>query len=455
VKVGSGVKARGRWSPSAAQLAVASFLALAFVGSLVLAMPICHTAVPHHYLDDLFVATSATCVTGLATVDLGATYTPFGLVVVMTLMQAGALGYMTMFSLGVLLAGRRLSLRDRMQLQEATELPGLTGIASHIRDIARLLLVAEAIGAALLATQTVPDLGWGRGLFAAVFYAVGAPTNAGFSFFADGFVRWSGNPVVLLTVAALTIYGGLGYTVVREAIDRYWHHKPPTVRWMPLVRIVGWSTGILLVVSTVALWALEHANARTLGPMPFATQWLDAFFMAVQTRSGGFNTVDVGAMTGPSLILIIGLMFVGTGPGGTGGGIKLTTVAILLAIVASAIRADEDVNLPLLRRRVEPATARKAVAAVVLSLVATAVATFAIATTEALPLLPVLFEVTSAFGTTGLSMGVTSQLHAPAKAILIAMMLAGRVGLLTLTLALFPAARKPPVRYAEESVLVG
>jgi trk system potassium uptake protein TrkH len=445
-----------RWAPSAAQIVILSFLAFVLVGGLLLWLPICHVgAKPHAFIDDLFTSTSAVCVTGLTTIDVGTSYSPVGLLVLMGLIQVGGLGYMTMFSLGLLLAGKRLSLRDRLKLQEATEQPGLAGLASHVRGIVRLMLVAEATGMLLLATQTVPEFGWGKGLFYAAFFAVCAPNNAGFSMFPDGLARWQGNPVFLLTICGLIVFGGLGYNVVRELLNRHLHRCPPQVRWTPLIRIVLTSTVVLLATTTIALWGLEHSNARTLGPMAPGVQWLNAFFMAVQPRTSGFNSINTGEMTVPSLLIMIPLMFIGTGPGGTGGGIKLTTFVVLLAIVRAAVRGEDDVVMPFLRRRVEPEVARKAVAAVVLSVALVGTATWAIAVVEPLPMLPILFEVTSAFGTAGLTMGITGQLHDPSKLILIAVLLAGRVGTLTIALALFPTTHRSLVRYAEEPLLVG
>jgi trk system potassium uptake protein TrkH len=446
---------RARWAPSAAQIVVFSFLMLIVVGTGLLSLPLAHSVVPHHAVDDLFTAASAVCVTGLMTVDTSAVYSPFGQVVIMLLIQAGGLGYMTMFSLGLMLAGKRLSLRDRLNLQEATEQPGLEGLAAHVRGILQIMLVAEGVGALVLATQTVPEFGWGRGLFLAAFYAISGPTNAGISIFPDGLVRWQGNPVFLLTLAALVIFGGLGYNVVRELVNRLVYRKPPQVRWDPLIRIVLWSTGILLVLTTLALWAMEHANPHTLGPMAPATQWLNAFFMAVQPRSSGFNSIDVAAMTRSSLLLMALLMFIGTGPGGTGGGIKLTTAVVLVATIVAAMRGERDVTMPLLRRRVPEETVRKAIAALLLSAFLVTAAVYAMAALEPQPELAIVFEVVSAFGTSGLSMGITGHLHEPSKLILVIVMLAGRVGMLTIALALFPMTHRSAVRYAEESLLVG
>lgn len=443
------------WSLGGAQVALVGYVAAILVGTALLALPFSRAGAPHHWVDDLFTATSAVCVTGLMTIDLGTSYSPLGMAVIAALIQAGGLGYMMIYSVAMILVGKRLSMRDRLKLQEVTERPGLAGLLSHVQGIVTLMVAVEALGMIVLATQTVPEFGWGPGLGMAGFFAVCAPNNAGFSMFPDGLARWQGNPAFLLTLAALTVFGGLGYTVARELVRRFVYRQPPEIRWNPLIAIVLGSTAVLLVGGTAALWAIEHANPRTLGPMGFAAQGLNAFFMAVQPRTCGFNSIDTGSMAQPSLLLLVLLMFVGTGPGGTGGGLKLTTIVVLLASVWAVARGQGDVTLPGLRRRVADGVVHKATATLVLSLAFVGAATYAIAALEPLPLQPILFEVVSAFSTAGLSMGITGQLGVASKLILVLTLLVGRLGTLMLLLAMFPSRRPSAVRYQEEHLTVG
>jgi len=439
---------------STAQLVLCGFSAIIVVGTAFLSLDVCHRGGSHALVDDLFTATSAVCVTGLMPFDLATRFSLIGQIGVLILIQLGGLGYMTLYTLSMLLVGRRLSLRDRLSLREATGQPTLGGLVGYVRGIVIMDLVAESAGFVLLATQTVPEVGWGRGLYQALFYAVCAPNNAAFSLRPDGVAHWSGNAVFLLTLAALTILGGLGYNVVHELIRRLRRHEADP-RWNALISIVLGLSGFLLVSTTCALWGFEHANPRTLGPLGPVQQWLNAFFMAVQPRTSGFNSIDTGSMSPASLFLMIPLMFVGTGPGGTGGGIKLTTVAILTAAVWAIVREQEDVNLPRLKRRVSDISVRKALTLLCLSLAVVATASFAIVAIEPLPPLAVLFEVVSAFGTVGLSMGITPHLSVASKVVLIAVLLIGRIGPVMVVAAFWAPRRRTAFRYAEEPLMVG
>lgn len=444
----------GERSLSTSQLVLLGFSAIILVGAAFLSLDVCHRGGPHAMVDDLFTATSAVCVTGLMPLDLGSRFSFFGQVVVLVLIQLGGLGYMTLYTLSMLIVGRRLSLRDRLSLREAADQPRLGGMRRYVLSIIVMDLIAEGIGWLILSTQTVPEYGWKTGLYRALFFAVCAPNNAGFSMLSDGVAHWRTNPVFLLTVSGLIIFGGLGYNVVHELARRLTGREPDP-RWSALVGIVLVATAALLVSTTLALWGFEHANPRTLGAMASFDQWTNAFFMAVQPRTSGFNSLDPGAMTTASQFLMIPLMFVGTGPGGTGGGIKLTTLAILAAAVWAMVRDQEDVNLPGLKRRVSDNTVLKALAVLCLSLATVALASFLLIAIEPLPPLAVLFEVVSAFGTVGLSLGITPHLSVASKVVLIAVLLIGRIGPVMVVAAFWAPRRRTAVRYAEEPLMVG
>lgn len=437
-----------------AQIVALSFVGLVLCGALALALPIARQGAPHHFLDDLFTATSAICVTGLMTLDLGTRYSPVGMAIVACLVQIGGLGYMSAVTLAMVLVGKRISLRDRLNLAEATDQGGLKGLRQHVLQIARLTLMAEFLGSVLLATRTIPLFGWPAGLGLAVFFAVCAPNNAGFSPFPDGLARWQNDPVFLLTICVLIIFGGLGYNVVRELMAQA-RGLLPDRRWTSLVRIVVPATAVLLLFATVAIWLLESANPRTLGPMPLAQQGLNAFFMAVQPRTAGFNSIDTSAMRELSQLLMIPLMFVGTGPGGTGGGIKLTTLVVLLATLRAVRQGRHEVVLTRLKLRIDQETVYKAVAVLLLSLGVVMLVSFAIAAMDPLPFDAILFEVVSAFGTAGLSLGITPHLSAFSKLVIIFTLLAGRIGPLMILLAVFPSSQRSELRYPEETLMLG
>lgn len=431
-----------------------SFLTLILAGTLLLRLPFAHQSGTSHWLDDLFMATSAICVTGLATVDPQATYTLFGELVLMGLVQIGGLGYMTLLTLSLVMVGQRLSLRDRVNFQSATDQPGLSGLAGFILNIARFTLAIEAIGFLFFCLHTVPRLGWGRGMYEAAFHVVMAFNNAGFMLYPEGALRWQGQPYVLGIVMALVVVGGLGYPVNQELMLRL-TRRGRRPQWDALVFVVLVTTAIMLLVPGLLIWLFEHANPRTIGPMPGLHQFLNAFFMAAQPRSSGFTALPLEALTPQSLLLLMALMFIGGAPGGTAGGIKVTTAVVLVAAVASAIRGRRDTTLLGMRRRVSDAVVRKALAVLVLSLGFVFLVTLLLLATEPLPLTPILFEAISAIGTVGLSLGVTPQLSDAGKLIVSAAMLIGRVGVVMVMLAIFSGRTTSAVRYPEEPMLVG
>lgn len=439
---------------NAAQLVVLAFVSLTLVGSFLLGLPVCQ-ATPHPWIDDLFMAASAVSTTGLSPADLRSMYTPFGQLVVTALLQVGGLGYMTLFTFGLILVGKRLSMRDRLRLQETLEEPGLAGAAEFVLSIVRFTLLMEGVGFLLLSLRTVPEFGWREGLFVAMFHAVAAFNNAGFPLLPEGAAHWRYDPFFLLVLAALSIVAGLGFAVNRELVHRWVQHQPPKPRWNLLIGVVlGMTTG-LLAVTTMLYWAAEATNPRTLGAMALPWQLLNAFFMAAQPRSTGFNTIDVGAMTEVSQLWSIVLIFIGGGPGGTASGVKVTTVAVVLAAIWSTLRGREEVGFYHLKRRIEPETVRKAFAVVILSGAWVVLVAGLMTLVEPHAFFPVVFEAFSAFGNAGLSMGITGQLTMVSKLMMVVTMLVGRIGILTIFLALLPERRPPRVRYAEEPILVG
>lgn len=443
------------WQLNPSQVVLITFFAFILLGALLLALPWAHVGAPHKWVDDLFTAASAVCVTGLVTLDPGTSYSFFGQLVIMVLIQIGGLGYMTLFTISMLIVGRQLSMRDRLTLQQAADQPGMAGMVKFFQKIVTFTLTLEAIGFVLLALHTVPVHGWGRGLFLALFHAISAFNNAGFSLFVEGAMRWQGEGTVLLVISLLVIVGGLGYNVNHELVDRFLFKKPANHRWDILLTIVLSMTAVLLVSATALFWVFEHANPNTIGALPWHQQLANSFFMAAQPRTAGFNSVDMSALERPTILVTIVLMFIGAGPGGTAGGIKLTTVAIVVATILSAARGQDDVTLYGFKRTISEKQVRKAFTVTVVSLVVVVVATMLIASIERHAFLPILFEAVSAFATVGLSMGITGQLSDASKLILVATMLIGRVGVLVIMLSFLTRRRKTSVHYMEEPLLIG
>lgn len=439
---------------SAAQVVLLSFVLLITLGTLLLRLPAAHRSGSSNWLDDLFMATSAVCVTGLGTVDPGTTYTFFGQVVLMLLVQVGGLGYMTLLTMSLVMVGQRLSLRDRLNFQVAAEHPGMGGLSRFILDIVRFTVIVEGLGVLFFSMVTVPELGWGKGVFMSLYHVISAFNNAGFSLFSDGAMHWQAQPIALTVLMVLVIIGGLGFPVNQELMRRLTGQRPRR-QLDALVFVVLITTAILLVVPAILIFAFERGNPQTLGALPLHLQIANAFFMAVQPRSAGFNSVPMLDMTDPSLLMIMGLMFVGGAPGGTAGGIKITTAVVLVAAVAAAIRGRPDAILLGMRRRVSDAVVRKALAVLVLSLVWIFIVTMLLLLVEPLPLEPLLFEAISAMGTVGLSLGVTPQLSDAGKVIVAGAMLVGRVGVIMIMLSLFSTRETSAVRYPEEPMIVG
>ncbi|HEY9857240.1 MAG TPA: potassium transporter TrkG, partial [Stenomitos sp.] len=435
------------------QVVLLGFSAILVIGAELLHLPVSR-ATDHPLVDDLFMAASAVFTTGLSLTDVSSMYTPWGQGFLIGLIQLGGLGYMTIFTLSLLLVRQRLSLRDRLHLQEVLEQPGLHGLAAFVLSIVRFTATVEFLGVLLLSIRTIPRYGLGKGLFVALFHTVAAFNNAGFPLYPEGLLPWRQDPLFLLVLAGLIIVSGLGFAVNRELVSRYVLGRPPKARWNLLIGVVLGMTAFLLLVTTLLYWVAEAPNPRTLGALGPPWQALNAFFMAVQPRSTGFATIEVGAMTQVSLLWTVVLMFVGAGPGGTASGVKLTTMAVVGAAIWATLRGQEEVEFYHLKRRIDPDTVRKAFAVVFLSGAWVVLVTALMILVEPFPFFAVLFEVFSAFGNAGLSMGITGHLSDAGKLLLTATMLVGRVGILTLLLAWLPPRRPSAVRYAEETLLV-
>jgi trk system potassium uptake protein TrkH len=438
---------------SPAQVLVVSFLAFIAAGTLLLRLPIAAAGEPLTVLDALFTATSAVCVTGLIVVDTPQALSPFGQIVVLLLIQVGGLGYMAVTTVVGVALGRQLTMQERLTLQEALNVHTMEGLARFTLTVLKLTLAFELTGALILAAWWTPEFGIGRAAYLGFFHAVSAFNNAGFSLFSDNLIGFQADWVVNLVITTLIICGGLGFVVLTE-IGR----RPR--RLSTHTQLVLLSSVLLIAVATIAIYLAERANPRTLGQMSGGTAWLTAYFQAVAPRTAGFNTVDIGAMMPASLFLVILLMFIGAAPGGTGGGVKVSTMAVTVAVIWGMIRGVEEPTL--LRRRVPATVVARAFSICLIGFLALNVVAVLLLVTEGRGLLPTLFEATSAFGTVGLSMGEAgapvslAAFFSPAgKLLLVAMMLMGRIGPLTLAVAVARGTARARVRYPEGRILLG
>lgn len=444
---------------SPAQLLSLHIVGLIVVGGLLLDLPAAAApGVTISTLDAFFTATSAVCVTGLIVRDTPVEFSTFGQVVILLLIQLGGLGYMTISTVIAVALGRRTSLRDRLTLADALNVTSMEGLVRFAGMIAALTLVVEGVGALVLAIRFGLDLGWSRGAYAGVFHAVSAFNNAGFSLFSDNLMGYRGDVTVNLVVTLLIIAGGLGFVVIAELLGVQRTDARPGLSTH--TRVVIAVSGVLLAGGMAAILAFEWANPKTLGSLPLGEKLLAAWFQSVSPRTAGFNTIDIGAMTIPSLFLLIVLMFIGASPGSTGGGVKTTTFGITVAALWATVRGNADPVV--FGRRLGADIVRRAFALALLAFLAVNAATLVVLVTEGRDMLRTLFETTSAFGTVGLSMGQSGSVlslsgffGAAGKLCMIGMMFVGRLGPLTLALALAGRGTPPRITYPEGKVVIG
>lgn len=399
----------------------------------------------------IFTAVSAVCVTGLVIVDTGTYWSGMGQSVIMALFQIGGFGMMTAATLLGLMVSRSLRLRTKLVAQVETHSLGIGDVAS----VAKLVLLVTVIGELLVASALTLrlhlgyGLAWGDAAWSGLFHAISAFNNAGFSIHEDSLMRYASDGLLLAPVMIAIVVGGLGFPVLHDLRNRIRdpHH------WSLHSKLTLWGTGILLSGGFVALLLFEWGNPLTLGPMSIPDKMLSALFASVSARTAGFNTVDIGAMTHESWALHYFLMFIGGGSAGTAGGVKVGTAMILVLLVIAEIRGRTDSEA--FGRRISPSSQRQAITVLVLGSVMTVLGTLFILRTTNIATDQVIFEVISAFGTVGLSTGITADLPEAAQMMLALLMYVGRIGTITLAASLALGEHRMPYRYPEEHPIVG
>ncbi|WP_194544532.1 TrkH family potassium uptake protein [Paenibacillus sp. JZ16] len=433
------------------QILVLGFAAIIFIGTALLMLPIStSTGEPLEFIDALFTSTSATCVTGLVVVDTGTTFSSFGQIVIMLLIQIGGLGFMTMATLFALALKRRISLKDRLILQEAMNQSSMEGIVRLIRRVLLYSLIIEACGALILSIRWAFDMPIGRAIYYGVFHAVTMFNNAGFDLFGDfrsltGYVY---DPVVNVVVMFLIVSGGIGFIVLSDLID---FRKQRRLSLHS--KVVLTMTATLLLVGFIVILIFEFTNPRTLGSLNWGGKFFGALFQSVTPRTAGANTIDITGLRQATQFFIVILMFIGASPGSTGGGIKTTTFTIMVGAVIAMMRGREDIVM--FRYRLAQERVLKALTIALLALLLVLTVSMILSTTEEGDFLEILFETTSAFGTVGLSMGLTPDLTVFGKVLISITMFAGRLGPLTLAYALGPKKGKELYRHPEGKMIIG
>ncbi|WP_035172140.1 TrkH family potassium uptake protein [Caldanaerobius polysaccharolyticus] len=442
---------RHRLTPT--QVLALGFAGIIVIGALLLTLPVAtRSGESAGFLTALFTATSAVSVTGLVVVDTGTYWSTFGQIVIMLLIQVGGLGIMTMSTLFALILGRKITFKERLVMQEAFNLTSVGGIVRFAKYILIVSFLFESIGAAILSIRFLPQMGFKKAVYYGLFHSISAFNNAGFDLMGNfnSLTGYVSDWVVNLVIMGLIVFGGLGFYVLLDVYE-----QKHFARYTLHSKVVITMTLFLIVAGALLIFLFEYNNPKTLKPLSFSTKILASLFQSVTPRTAGFNTLSLPDMTTASKFLTIILMFIGASPAGTGGGIKTTTFGIILYTVLSVVKGEEQVVL--FKRTIPRSTVYRAIAIAFISIFIVLSVTMVLSRTETSDFLTELYETTSAFGTVGLSLGLTPKLTAIGKIVIILTMYSGRVGPLTLALALAQRQKekKSIMKYADEKVMVG
>lgn len=428
------------------------FFTVIVLGGFLLALPIsAANGESIGLFNGLFTSTSAVCVTGLVVVDTGTAFSLFGQTVLIALIQIGGLGFMTAASMIFILLRKRITLRERMVLQESLNADSLQGLVKLVIRVAYITFIIEGIGALILMTRFIPMFGVGLGIFRSIFISISSFCNAGFDPFGgfQSLTNMTDDVVVNVVVMALIVLGGFGFAALFDVVrNRRWS------KWMLHTRIVIVMTVSLLAIGTIAFMLMEWNNPATMADMSIKEKVMAGAFQSVTTRTAGFNSIDQAGMSSGSKLLSMVLMFIGASPASTGGGIKTSTTAIILLAAWSIMHGRNEVTVS--RRRIAHDLVRRAAAITMLGISLVFIGTLAICIIDPqMTLDSVLYEVFSAFGTVGVSYGITPSLHPLSQLILMILMFCGRVGPMTIGIALSRKQGDPDVRYPEARIMVG
>lgn len=429
-----------------------AFMLAILAGTVLLMLPAARAAgVAAPPMVAFFTAVSAVCVTGLVTVDTGTYWSSFGQWTIMALFQLGGFGMMTAATLLGLMVNRSPRLRARLMTQTETRSLGLGDVSSIARIVLVVTLVSQTLIALVLTLRLhlTHGLDWREAAWSGLFHAVSSFNNAGFSIHADGLMRYAGDAMILLPIMLGFIVGGIGFPVLHDLRMRL---RDPR-HWSLHTKLTLAGTAVLLFGGFCAVLLFEWDNARTLGPMGIADKLLNSLFISAATRTSGFNTVDIAALTHETWALHYFLMFIGGGSAGTAGGVKVGTIAVLFLLVLAEARGHTDTEA--FGRRVGASAQRQAITVLVIGSVLVVAGTLVLLRLTDFPTDQVIFEVISAFSTAGLSTGITAQLPASGQLVLTLLMFFGRVGTITLATSLVLGERRMPYRYPEEHPIVG
>ena len=434
---------------SSFQIIISGFVGVILLGALLLMLPVSTTeGCITPFNETLFTATSAVCVTGLVVQDTGSYWSGFGQAVILALIQIGGLGVVTVAASFTLLSGRKISLMQRSTMQDAISAPKVGGVVRLTQFILRGTFLIELLGAAAMLPVFCRDYGW-RGIWMAVFHSISAFCNAGFDILGTennlypSLTGYTGSPIINITIMLLIVIGGIGFLTWDDICEHKWHFHRYRVQSKVILAITGF-----LIVVPAAFFFFEDFSA-----LPTGTQLLVSFFQSVTTRTAGFNTVALSAMSSASKGIMILLMLIGGAPGSTAGGMKTTTLGVLLANAVATFRQRD--NAQFFKRRIDCNTVKTASTILTMYLTLFFGGGIFISVYEHLPLSDCLYETSSAVGTVGLTLGITPQLHIPSQIVLIILMYLGRVGGLTLIYATLSGKKTGNAKLPQEKITVG
>lgn len=448
----------GTMSP--ARWILLGFALIIVLGTILLCLPIAtrqgqHTGV---YLA-LFTATSATCITGMTLVDTWTHWSLFGQLVILTLVQIGGLGFMSFVATFSFFMRRRIGIRERLVMSASLNLDELSGVVRLTKRVVIATLFLEAVGAVLLSLRFIPQFGLLDGIYQGIFHSISAFCNSGFDLMGEfsphaGLTPFVGDIPVTMTVSILAILGGLGFYVWGDLASGLLDRGKRRKRLALHTKVVLIMTIALVALGTVAFLLCEYTNRATIGDMPFWQKLMVSYFHSVSYRTAGFTTVDLGAARETTTMIGSVMMFIGGSPGSTSGGVKTTTIAVILIAIHATLAGKTDMNL--FHRRISRRTMRSALTMFSLGIAICMSVAFLFMAVDGIPMVPALYESIAAFSTTGISLGVTMHLSLFSQLCLLAEMFIGRVGILTLGLGLMTRRmHESQYRYPDANIMVG
>lgn len=448
------MKLFGKIRLNSIQIIAIGFAAIILLGALLLSLPISNRAgraIP--FVDALFTSTSATCVTGLVVYDTYTQFSLFGQLVILCLIQIGGLGFMTVATLFLMMARRKIGLKERGMLTESVSAFQIGGIVRLVKRVMICAALFEGVGAVLLTIRFCPHMGLATGIYNAIFHSVSAFCNAGFDLMGrfapyTSLMPYQTDILVNLTIMSLIVIGGLGFVVW----DDIWEHKLRYARYRLHTKIVLLMTLVLIMGGAVLFYMMEKDN--TLAGLSPMGQIMASLFQSITPRTAGFNTVDTSALTESGMVLTMLLMMIGASPGSTGGGIKTTAVMTILLATVSYIRNSDDMNI--FHRRLDTGALKRAYGSATIYIILAVTGVFLLITAQGLHVKNAAFEVISAISTVGLSTGITRDLSAMSRMLILILMYCGRVGSLTLAMAIMARVKeKTNLHNPEEKIIIG